>query len=74
MAERAPFPTEVDDFDADERVSFDRLTETYKLEDERGEEWEWLTKPGKWVPVVRDPQISVHPFDRLWPAYSLPIL
>ena len=58
-ATRAPFPTEEDEFNDDERVSFDQVTQTHKLEDEDGEEWEWLAKPGKWVPVVRKPQNPV---------------
>lgn len=52
MAAREPFPTEPDEFDQDERVSFDKLSQSYRLEDETGEEWEWLSKPAKWVPVV----------------------
>lgn len=64
MAEREPFPTDTDDFDQDDRVSFDKVTGTHKLEDENGEEWEWLAKPGKWVPVVRYSHTPVHPVDR----------
>ena len=69
MADRAPFPTDREELKDDDRVLFDQITQTYKLEDERGEEWEWLEKPGKWVPVVRIPQNPVHAIDRLWPAY-----
>ena len=70
MADRTPFPTDQDEFNDDERVSFDQITQTYKLEDEQGEEWEWLEKPGKWVPVVRKSQNPVlAKVDRLWPAY-----
>jgi HIV Tat-specific factor 1 len=60
MATRAPFPTEPEEFNDDERVSFDQVTQTHKLEDENGEEWEWLSKQGKWVPVVRNSQNPVH--------------
>ena len=69
MAERLPFPTDQAEFRDDDRVSFDQVTQTYKLEDERSEEWEWLEKPGKWVPVVCIPQNPVLTIDRLWPAY-----
>lgn len=54
---RAPFPTEPEDFNTDDRVSFDQVTQSHKLEDEAGEEWEWLPKPGKWVPVVCSPDL-----------------
>ena len=69
MVERAPFPTELVEFDSDNRVLFDQVSQTHKLEDENGEEWEWLTRPGKWVPVVRNSQVPVLAIDRLWPAY-----
>ena len=69
MADRAPFPTELDEFNDDDRVSYDQVSQRHKLEDERGEEWEWLPTHGKWIPVVRNPQIPVLRVDRLWPAY-----
>ena len=49
---RAPFPTDPDTLTDDPRVSFDTLTQSHKLEDELGEEWEWLAARAKWVPVV----------------------
>ena len=67
--ERAPFPTEIEEFNEDERISYDQVTQSHKLEDERGEEWEWLTRLGKWVPVVCNSQNPVLAVDRLWPAY-----
>ena len=69
MAERTPFPIDKEDFNDDDRVSFDQVSQSYKLEDELGEEWEWLDRPGKWVPVVRNSQNPVLTTDRLWPAY-----
>lgn len=51
-AARAPFPTDPADFNADDRVSFSLKSQTYLLEDERGEEWEWLSQQSKWVPMV----------------------
>jgi len=54
MANREPFPTEPEDFDADPRISFSRISSTYVLEDENGDEWEWLASKHKWVPVVRN--------------------
>ena len=49
---RAPFPTDPDEFNDDDRVSYDQISQSHKLEDEIGEEWEWLPKPAKWVRVV----------------------
>lgn len=68
-AERAAFPTDSAEFGADDRISYDQVTQSHKLEDENGEEWEWLDRPGKWVPVVRNFQNPVLAIDRLWPAY-----
>ena len=66
--ERAPFPKDPEDFDADERVFFNKVSQNYTLEDEKGEEWDWLPTHSKWVPAVRFPQIPVEARDRLWPA------
>ena len=68
MADREAFPVDLTEFNNDDRISFDQVTQTHKLEDENGEEWEWLVKPGKWVPVVCNSQTPVLTLDRLWPA------
>lgn len=65
---RAPFPFDPADFNSDDRVSYDTVTESHKLEDEAGEEWEWLPKPAKWVPVVCYPDLCPSNLDRLWPC------
>lgn len=69
MAERERFPTDLLEFKNDERISFDQVSQSHKLEDENGEEWEFLEGPSKWVPVVCNFQIPVLAIDRLWPAY-----
>lgn len=69
MAERSRFPTNKAEFGEDERISFDQVTQSYKLEDDNGNEWEFLESRSKWVPVVRNPQNPVLSIDRLWPAY-----
>lgn len=51
-SDRAPFPTNPEDFDTDERISFSKASETYLLEDENGDEWEWVARQSKWVPAV----------------------
>ncbi|KAK5132902.1 hypothetical protein LTR08_008348 [Meristemomyces frigidus] len=49
---RAPFPNNPDGFDADDRISYSKASHTYVLEDENGDEWEWLSKSNKWAPVT----------------------
>lgn len=49
---REPFPTNSEEFGQDQRISLDKVTSTYRLEDEIGEEWEWLDNVQKWVPTV----------------------
>jgi len=68
-ASRAPFPTDPDEFDADTRISYSKTSQTHVLEDEHGEEWEWLARVNKWVPVVRNIQNPPVLPGRLWPAY-----
>jgi hypothetical protein len=53
---RAPFPTNPDDFDSDKRISYSKTEKNYTLEDENGEEWEWFPRTSKWVPMVRNPR------------------
>jgi HIV Tat-specific factor 1 len=49
---RAPFPSNPDDFASDTRISFSKTANNYILEDENGEEWEWFPRNSKWVPMV----------------------
>ncbi|KAF2745409.1 hypothetical protein M011DRAFT_135523 [Sporormia fimetaria CBS 119925] len=48
MARGVPFPTEIDDFDSDERITFSRIDNTYILEDEEGKQWEFNQAAGRW--------------------------
>ncbi|KAF2771711.1 hypothetical protein EJ03DRAFT_388137 [Teratosphaeria nubilosa] len=50
--QRAPFPSNPEEFDNDERISYSKVAQTYVLEDETGGEWEWSSKVNKWVPVT----------------------
>lgn len=68
MAQRAPFPNDPDTFDGDDRISYSTQDGRFLLEDEEGEEWEWLTGPGKWSKTVRTSRNPVYYVDRLWPA------
>lgn len=61
IMERAPFPSDPDEFGADTRVAFSTATQTYILEDEKGEEWEWISDRSKWVPVVCTSRILSSP-------------
>ena len=49
------FPKEVEEFDADPRVSFSKLDSKYILETDDGQEYEFDEKLKRWVPVVRFP-------------------
>ena len=52
QATRAPLPTDPATFDADERVSFSKLSDKFILEAEDGQEFEWEPALKRWVPVV----------------------
>ena len=49
------FPKEVEEFEADPRVSFSKLDSKYILETDDGQEYEFDEKLKRWVPVVRSP-------------------
>ncbi|KAK5741357.1 hypothetical protein LTR17_004064 [Elasticomyces elasticus] len=49
-----PFPMESANFDADHRISYSKKDQTYLLEAEDGNEWEWLASRSKWVPVMNE--------------------
>lgn len=59
-AQRAPFPSEVDEFAADDRISYSKQLKTYVLEDEQGQEWEWLAAHSKWTQTVCSSRHPVH--------------
>lgn len=65
---RAPFPTDATEFANDDRVSYDQVSQSHKLEDEFGEEWEWLPQRAKWVPVVCFQDLDPSNPDRLPPC------
>jgi HIV Tat-specific factor 1 len=52
MATREPFPTTIEHFNSDPRVSFSRQDGKYILEDHDGSEWEWEESLGKWTASV----------------------
>lgn len=49
---RVPFPSSIEDFSADPRVSFSRQDGKYILEDHDGSEWEWEESLRKWTAAV----------------------
>ncbi|KAK3056235.1 hypothetical protein LTR09_002742 [Extremus antarcticus] len=55
---REPFPTNSEEFGQDQRISLDKVTSTYRLEDEIGEEWEWLDNVQKWVPTLDEAMMA----------------
>jgi hypothetical protein len=52
MSEGKGFPHRKEDFHSDSRISFYEEEGKYILEDEDGEEWDWVEETGKWVPAV----------------------
>jgi HIV Tat-specific factor 1 len=52
-AQRKPFPRAPDEFQHDDRVSFDKRENKWILEDHDGSEWEYSDALGKWMPSVR---------------------
>ncbi|EME49507.1 hypothetical protein DOTSEDRAFT_68316 [Dothistroma septosporum NZE10] len=58
MTQRAPFPSDPDTFDNDDRISFSKVDGRHLLEDEEGEEWEWMTGPGKWSKTMDEAAIQ----------------
>jgi hypothetical protein len=52
-AQRKPFPHSPDEFQHDDRVSFDKRENKWILEDQDGSEWEYSEALGKWMPSVR---------------------
>lgn len=50
------FPTNPEDFDADDRISFSKLDNKFILEADDGQEFEFDEALKRWVPAVR-PQI-----------------
>lgn len=57
--QRSRFPVDKDEFGEDDRIAFDQVSRTFKLEDDNGNEWEFNEAHKKWVPVVRVPQNPV---------------
>lgn len=50
---RPSFPTNPEDFDADDRISFSKLDSKFILETEDGQEFEFDDALKRWVPAVR---------------------
>jgi len=52
-AARVVFPSAIEDFDRDPRVSFSKLDSKWILEDDDGSEWEYDESLKRWIPSVR---------------------
>lgn len=50
---RPNFPTNPEDFDADDRISFSKLDSKFILETDDGQEFEFDDALKRWVPAVR---------------------
>ena len=66
------FPKEVEEFDADPRVSFSKLNSKYILETDDGQEYEFDEKLKRWVPVVRSPPTQLRISSRAEQQIILP--
>ena len=51
--ERAPFPSNPEEFDADDRISFSKVDKKFILEAEDGQEYEYDNLQKRWIEVVR---------------------
>ncbi|KAF2667830.1 hypothetical protein BT63DRAFT_374893 [Microthyrium microscopicum] len=70
MATRIPFPRDPEQFDKDDRVSFDKIENKWILEDDFDQsEWEFNELVGKWVAVQ---QIDATVLERYNQAYAVP--
>ena len=47
------FPTEPEEFDADPRISFSKVSSKFVLETDDGREFEYEEVLKRWIPVVR---------------------
>ncbi len=52
-AARISFPQSPEEFDADPRISFSKISNTFVLEADDGSEYEYDDALKRWVPVVR---------------------
>lgn len=50
---RSSFPTNPEDFDADDRISFSKLDNKFILETDDGQEFDFDDALKRWVPAVR---------------------
>jgi HIV Tat-specific factor 1 len=55
MARGAPFPREVEEFDQDDRVSYDTQEQKWLLVDDSNEEWEFSEATKSWFQPVSLP-------------------
>lgn len=52
MPRGAPFPRDIAEFDADDRISYSRVDGKYILIDDDNEEWEFSEATGSWFQPV----------------------
>lgn len=58
-AVKVAFPQHPKDFNDDPRVAYSKLDDKWLLEDDDGQEFEWMEHLKKWIPVVRLPYFSL---------------
>lgn len=62
MAERS-FPTDIPEFDADDRISFSKLDQKFIAVHDDGSEYEFDADEKRWVPLKDDEDGDVPPKD-----------
>lgn len=52
------FPTNPEEFDADDRISFSKVSETFILETEDGREFQWDKALSRWTETIDDEHLA----------------
>lgn len=71
---RPSFPTNPEDFDADDRISFSKLDNKFILEADDGQEFEFDDALKRWVPAVCPLKLSHHHHHHPWTVLMQPLL
>jgi HIV Tat-specific factor 1 len=62
--ERANFPQDPAEFDSDPRISFSKLDNTFILETDDGQEFEFDNTLKRWIPTVSVALLRIRPHSR----------
>jgi HIV Tat-specific factor 1 len=59
-SEHWSFPTNPEEFDQDDRISYSKLDNKYIAVHDDGTEYEFDTQSGRWIPMIDDALIEEH--------------